>query len=97
MTVFRDALKNGCMSPTTDVAIIGGGLAGLACAKTLLEHGISCTVLESTDKVGGRVKTDCVDGFLLDHGFQVFLTAYPEAQRLLDYDTLTLKPFFSGA
>lgn len=85
------------MTPATDVVIIGGGLAGLRCAKTLIDQGLSSLILEASDRIGGRLKTDCVDGFLLDHGFQVFLTAYPEAQRTLNYDNLNLRPFFSGA
>ena len=81
----------------SDVVIIGGGLAGLSCAKTLNDHGIQSIVLEANDAVGGRVQTDTVDGFLLDRGFQVFLSAYPEAQRAIDYTALGLKPFHSGA
>ena len=52
---------------------------------------------EASDAVGGRVRTDAVDGFLLDRGFQVLLTAYPEAQAMLDYDALDLGSFYSGA
>lgn len=85
------------MSGTRDVTIVGAGLAGLACAKTLNEHGLSCTILESSKHIGGRVQTDRKDGFILDRGFQVFLTAYPEAQRILNYENLKLQPFFSGA
>jgi phytoene dehydrogenase-like protein len=48
-------------------------------------------------QVGGRVRTDIVDGFILDRGFQIFLTGYPEAQALLDYDALDLKSFYAGA
>lgn len=81
----------------TDVIIIGGGLAGLACGVKLAERGVNFQILEATDRVGGRVRTDQVDGFLLDHGFQVLLTAYPAAQELLDYDSLDLCPFESGA
>ena len=81
----------------SDVVIIGGGLAGLSCAKTLTDHGIENIVLEANESVGGRVKTDTVDGFLLDRGFQVFSSAYPEAQRALDYKALRLKTFHSGA
>jgi phytoene dehydrogenase-like protein len=47
--------------------------------------------------VGGRVRTDHLNGFLLDRGFQVLLTAYPEPQRVLDYDALHLHPFYPGA
>ena len=54
-------------------------------------------VVEASDAVGGRVRTDLVDGFRLDRGFQIYLTAYPEGQRVLDYDALDLKPFIAGA
>lgn len=80
-----------------DVLIIGGGLAGLCCARRLCQAGISCRVLEASEAVGGRVRTDRVDGFLLDRGFQVLLTAYPEARQILDYRALDLRPFEPGA
>jgi phytoene dehydrogenase-like protein len=76
-----------------EVLIVGAGLAGLSCALRLYEVGISFHMVEAADAVGGRVRTDIVDGFQLDRGFQVLLTAYPEAQRVLDYDPLDLKPF----
>src|SRR5436190_24043276 len=79
------------------VLIVGAGLAGLACARRLREVGFSFQILEAADGVGGRVRTDIVDGFRLDRGFQVLLTAYPEAQRLLDYAALDLRPFAPGA
>ncbi|MEM9409589.1 MAG: NAD(P)/FAD-dependent oxidoreductase [Planctomycetota bacterium] len=81
----------------TDAIIVGAGLSGLACARTLIEAGKSCKIFEASDRVGGRIKTEVVDGFRLDHGFQVFLTAYPEAQRVLDFKALNLKQFKSGA
>ncbi|MEM8599874.1 MAG: NAD(P)/FAD-dependent oxidoreductase [Bacteroidota bacterium] len=81
----------------TEVAIVGGGLAGLTAARTLAAHGIEFTLLEASDGLGGRVRTDEADGFLLDRGFQVLLTAYPEAQRWLDYEALELQPFANGA
>ncbi len=81
----------------TEVAIIGAGLAGLSCALSLEAAGLSVTLLEASDAPGGRVRTDLVDGFRLDRGFQVMLTAYPEAKRLLDYRALQLKPFQPGA
>ncbi|MEM1326996.1 MAG: NAD(P)/FAD-dependent oxidoreductase [Bacteroidota bacterium] len=77
--------------------IIGGGIAGLSAANYLHKAGQEVLILEATDRVGGRVKTDQVDGFTLDHGFQVLLTAYPEARQLLDYDSLQLKSFLPGA
>jgi phytoene dehydrogenase-like protein len=80
-----------------DVVLVGAGLAGLACALRLQEAGASVRVLEASDGVGGRVRTDVVDGFRLDRGFQVLLTAYPEARRVLDYAALDLRPFLPGA
>ena len=81
----------------SDVIIIGAGLAGLCCARELTDHGVDVQVLERSDDAGGRVRTDEVDGFLLDRGFQVLLTAYPEARRVLDYEHLGLRPFYAGA
>ena len=80
-----------------DVIVVGGGLAGLACARTLVQGGASITVLEAGESVGGRVQTDRLEGFLLDRGFQVFLTAYPEAQKVLDMGTLKFQAFYPGA
>ncbi|MEJ2070749.1 MAG: NAD(P)/FAD-dependent oxidoreductase [Syntrophobacterales bacterium] len=79
------------------IVIIGAGLAGLCCARTLHRAGIPFQILEASDGVGGRVRTDRVEGFLLDRGFQVLQTAYPEARRVLDYSSLNLKPFYPGA
>ncbi|MGM0676144.1 protoporphyrinogen/coproporphyrinogen oxidase [Ectothiorhodospira marina] len=80
-----------------DVAIIGGGLSGLACALSLREQGREPLILEASDEVGGRIRTDYHDGFLLDRGFQVLQTWYPEARRFLDYDSLDLRAFQNGA
>jgi len=85
------------MSTSADVLIIGAGLAGLCCARRLAEDGITFQIIEASDGIGGRVRTDEVEGFLLDRGFQVLLTAYPEAQRVLDYSRLDLKSFSPGA
>jgi phytoene dehydrogenase-like protein len=81
----------------TEVVIIGAGLAGLSCALSLESAGVQVALLEATDRPGGRVSTDLVEGFRLDRGFQVLLTAYPEATRLLNYDALQLKNFNPGA
>ena len=81
----------------TDVLIVGAGLAGLNCARHLQQHGIPFQIFEASDGVGGRVRTDEVDGFRLDRGFQVLLTAYPETQAALDYRALDLRPFYEGA
>jgi phytoene dehydrogenase-like protein len=85
------------MTPPSDVLVIGAGLAGLCCGRRLAQCGVPFRVLEASDAVGGRVRTDLVDGFRLDRGFQIFLPAYPEAQRVLDYEPLRLKPFTRGA
>jgi phytoene dehydrogenase-like protein len=85
------------MPSSPDVLIVGAGLAGLCCARELQAKGVSFQILEASDGIGGRVRTDTVDGFLLDRGFQVLLTAYPEAKRALDYARLELKAFIPGA
>ncbi len=82
---------------SADVVIVGAGLAGLAAACHLTKAGKSVAVLEAADGVGGRVRTDVVDGFRLDRGFQVLLTAYPEAVALFDYSALDLRAYEPGA
>ena len=82
---------------SADVVVIGGGLSGLAACRELGRRGDDYLLLESSDDIGGRVRTDVVDGYLLDRGFAIFLTSYPEARRVLDYDALDLKPFYAGA
>jgi phytoene dehydrogenase-like protein len=80
-----------------DVTVIGGGLAGLACAQSLESRGRTCVVLEAGDAVGGRVRTDRVDGHLVDRGFQVLLDSYPELPRVVDPSSLGLRSFIAGA
>ncbi|MFM9033278.1 MAG: FAD-dependent oxidoreductase, partial [Mycobacterium sp.] len=70
------------------VVVVGAGLSGLAAARYLTRGGIAVTVLESADAVGGRVRTDVVDGYRLDRGFQLYNPAYPEGARVLDHDAL---------
>ena len=85
------------MKSHLEVIVVGAGLAGLCCALKLHQEGISFLLLEASDGVGGRVRTDRMEGFLLDRGFQVLLTAYPEARRVLDYKALDLRFFYPGA
>ena len=80
------------------IVIVGAGLAGLTCAKMLAERGKRVLVLEATDQVGGRVRTDIhEDGYRLDRGFQVLFTAYPAAARHLDFERLKPRLFDPGA
>ncbi len=82
-----------------DVVIVGAGLAGLAAALELDAAGRSVLVLEASDRPGGRVRSDLVDGFRLDRGFQILLTGYPELRRLFGDDLrgLDLRRFGPGA
>lgn len=79
--------------PRYDAVIVGGGVAGLAAARRLRDAGRSVVVLEASDRVGGRITTDEVDGFLVDRGFQVLNPAYPSLRRLVRLDRLGLRPF----
>ena len=79
------------------IIIVGAGLAGLTCAKVLSERGAQVVVFEASDGVGGRIRTDEKEGFLLDRGFQVYFTAYPVARRHLDHDGLDFRSFDPGA
>jgi phytoene dehydrogenase-like protein len=83
-------------SQTPDV-IVGAGLSGLACAAALVAAGRRPVVLEESDGVGGRLRTDLVQGFRLDRGFAVLFEAYPEARAQLDLQALDLRPFEPGA
>ncbi|MEL4319335.1 NAD(P)/FAD-dependent oxidoreductase [Leifsonia sp. YIM 134122] len=79
-----------------DVVIIGAGLAGLRCAVRLAESGLDVVVLEAQDGVGGRERTDVIDGFQLDRGFHVLNPAYPAVKRWMDVDALRMRPFPVG-
>jgi phytoene dehydrogenase-like protein len=80
-----------------DVLVVGAGLAGLACARRLASSGLHVRLIEAADAPGGRIRTDSIDGFRLDRGFQVLLTGYPEAQATFDYNALDLCAFRPGA
>lgn len=84
-------------SQAVDVTIVGAGLSGLAAAVTLHEAGVTVRVIEREPRPGGRVQTDLVEGFRIDRGFQVYLTAYPRAAQLLDLPALDLRRFEAGA
>ena len=79
-----------------DVVVVGAGLAGLRCAQVLAEAGRDVVVLEASDGVGGRIRTDRVDGFLVDRGFQLLNPAYPAVRRWVDVVALGLQPFGAG-
>jgi len=82
---------------SSDIAILGGGISGIIAALELESKGVSPTIYESTDRLGGRVKTDFFDDIPLDHGFQVLLTAYSEVVKYLDLSALELHYFRPGA
>ena len=98
-------------NPTTegavDICVIGGGVAGLVAAITAAETSsktqqsssllLSILLLETSDALGGRIRTDTSDGYILDRGFAVFVEDYPTSRRLLDYDALDLRRFSPGA
>ncbi|WP_435360567.1 NAD(P)/FAD-dependent oxidoreductase [Haloarchaeobius sp. DFWS5] len=80
-----------------DVVVVGGGLAGLVAVRHLADTGATVTLFEREQSVGGRVRSTHDGGYIYDRGFQVLFTAYPAAQRELDYDALDLRPFSPGA
>jgi len=84
-------------APELDVIVVGAGMAGLAAAVALSDAGLHVRVLEREDAPGGRVRSDIVDGFTIDRGFQVYLTAYPRSGQLLDLQALELRRFEPGA
>ena len=79
-----------------DVVVVGAGLSGLACARRLSAAGLDVVVLEAASAVGGRVRTDVVDGYRLDRGFQVLNPAYPALARVVDLPRLGLRSFVPG-
>eukprot|EP00882_Tetradesmus_deserticola_P030382 GHRQ01034105.1.p1 GENE.GHRQ01034105.1~~GHRQ01034105.1.p1 ORF type:complete len:206 (+),score=38.72 GHRQ01034105.1:308-925(+) len=97
LTTHAAAACNSNVPAEADVVVVGAGLAGLNAAAVLRKRGLKPVILEAGDDVGGRTRTDKVDGFLLDRGFQIFLTGYPEARQTLDFEALQLQPFYAGA
>ena len=79
------------------IHIIGAGISGLIAAKVLENNGYTPTIIEASNSVGGRVKTDTIDGYNLDHGFQILLTSYPAAKKYLNYSELELQKLLPGA
>lgn len=77
--------------------IVGGGLAGLAAATYLSSLSLPFLLLEASNSFGGRAQTDMHDGFLLDRGFHIFLSSFPECRRLLNFPQLDLQQFYPGA
>jgi phytoene dehydrogenase-like protein len=84
------------MSRDSDVVIVGAGLAGLTCALALQHHGVAVRVLEAGDAVGGRIRTDVVDGFRLDRGFHVLNPGYPMVREHVDLDALDVRKLTAG-
>ena len=79
------------------VAVVGAGVSGLVATRTLQRRGITADCYEARATIGGRVATDDVDGFQLDHGYQILIDSYPEVRRQLDLPALELRPFAPGA
>ena len=79
------------------ILIIGGGVSGLTCAIELEKKGYSPVIVDANNEVGGRLYSELVDGFVLDKGFQVLLTAYPAVKEYLDVSALDLNYFSPGA
>ena len=81
----------------TDVVVAGGGVAGLVAARRLADRGLDVTLFERDSQLGGRVRSDHQNGFVLDRGFQVVFSSYPAVVEELDRETLSLRPFTPGA
>lgn len=89
-------ISNPSKHSSLDVLIIGAGMSGLTAAHEVFQKGLSFKVIEASSSVGGRMKTERIQGFQLDRGLHFFQTAYPEAQKVLDYKDLELKEVYQG-
>lgn len=85
------------MTESPQICIVGAGISGLIAAYELEQAGYSPVIFEKSNAAGGRVRTIHVDGYDLDIGFQVLLSAYPLAKKYLDYERLELTKLASGA
>ena len=95
--VWRAVRHRSCDGvPVHDVVVVGAGLAGLRCALELERRGLDVLVLEASDRVGGRVRTDVVDGHLCDVGFQLLNPSYPAVRSAVDVPALGLQSFAAG-
>ena len=90
-------IQNSSREAPGPVVIIGAGIAGLVCAIEVHRAGRPVVVLEKESDVGGRARSSVVDGFVLDHGFQVLFTAYPTLSKYLNFDALALRRFLPAA
>ena len=81
----------------TDIIIIGAGLSGLTCALRIQESGRNYLLIDKSDNIGGRVRSTYEGGFIFDHGFQVYNTAYNYGCEVLDYENLKFCSFKPGA
>ena len=82
---LQSLIKQGlseAMSNSSDVLVIGAGLAGLSAAIKLQEAGRDVRIIEGSDRPGGRVTSDIIDGFICDRGFQLINSKYPALQAL---------------
>ncbi|CAG4919921.1 unnamed protein product, partial [Acidithrix sp. C25] len=78
------------------ISIVGGGLAGLSAGFYLKQNGFDISIFEASDRIGGIVATDSVEGFYLDRGFQILIDSYPDFRRIVDPSKINLKPFTKG-
>ncbi len=78
------------------IVIVGAGLSGLSTAYHLEKHGYSPIIYEASDRCGGRIKTDHIDGFILDRGFQIILSTYKELLTVCPEKELGISYFPPG-